>query len=61
MSLGALLDIQAEMRDAATTLDDSLFVEYWEKSVPPAKRIKEWLVRADALAVGWKPSAHLFK
>jgi hypothetical protein len=59
--LRALLDIQAEMRDAATTLDDSLFVEYWEKSVPPAKRIKEWLVRADALAVGWKPSAHLFK
>jgi hypothetical protein len=57
----ALLDIQEEMRTAAATLDDALFVEYWEKSVPPSSRIKEWLKRADSFAVGWKPSDHLFK
>lgn len=59
--LRALLDIQDEMRIAAATLDDALFVEYWERSVPPEKRIKEWLTAADELAVGWKPSKHLFK
>lgn len=58
--LRALSDIQSEMREAAATLDDALFVEYWETRVPPSKRIKEWLKRADGLAVGWKPSSHLF-
>jgi hypothetical protein len=57
----ALLDIQDEMRTAAATLDDALFIEYWEKSVPPQNRLKEWLQRADSLAVGWKPSNYLFK
>lgn len=28
-------------------MDDSLFVEYWGESVPPEKRIKRWLEKAD--------------
>ena len=59
--LRALLDIQEEMRTAAATLDDALFVEYWECSVPPERRLKEWVKRADKLAVGWKPSDYMFK
>lgn len=59
--LRALQDIEKEMRTAAKDLDDALFVEYWEKSVPPANRIKEWLKRADAHAKSWKPSRSLFK
>lgn len=57
----ALEDIQEEMRLAAGTLEDALFVEYWGESCSPAKRIKEWLRRADEYAVGWKPSRHLFR
>jgi hypothetical protein len=59
--LRALLDIQEEMRSAAAKLDDALFVEYWGRSVPAERRIKEWLLRADSLAVGWIPSESLFK
>jgi hypothetical protein len=55
----SLLDIQDEMRTAAATLEDALFVEYWKESVPPERRIKEWLKRADKLAVG--PSEVLFR
>lgn len=58
--LRALLDIEIEMRDAASKMDDALFIEYWGKSVPPENRITEWLVRADELAVNWTPSKHLF-
>jgi hypothetical protein len=56
----ALLDIQDEMRAAASRLEDALFVEYWGGSVPPENRIKRWLELADSMAVGWKPSATLF-
>lgn len=56
----ALLDIENEMRQAAESLDDALFVEYWGRPVPPENRIAEWLKRADALAQGWRPSEHLF-
>lgn len=59
--LRALLDIEKEMRTAAATLEDTLFVEYWGKPVPPKQRISEWLKRADRLAVGWKPSKVLFR
>ena len=59
--LRSLRDIEAEMRVAAQTLEDALFVEYWGVSVPPADRIKEWLVRADAVASTWKPSKELFQ
>jgi hypothetical protein len=57
----ALEDIQDEMRNAAKWLEDALFVEYWGESVIPSQRIKRWLIKADRVAVGWKPSAVLFK
>ena len=56
----ALKLIETEMREAARTLDDALFVEYWEESVQPENRIRRWLEKADALASDWKPSASLF-
>jgi hypothetical protein len=59
--LRALKDIEAEMMAAAQGLEDALFVEYWERSVRPSERIREWLKRADALAEGWQPSKALFR
>ena len=56
----ALKLIENAMRDAACIMDDALFVEYWGESVPPDKRIKKWLEKADALANDWKPSKSLF-
>lgn len=56
----ALKLIEAEIADAALRMDDALFVEYWGVSVKPAKRIKEWLKRADSYARDWKPSEVLF-
>ncbi|MDR1081090.1 MAG: restriction endonuclease [Deltaproteobacteria bacterium] len=56
----ALKLIQNEMRTAAQTMDDALFVEYWGESVMPAKRIERWLEKADAVAKGWIPSESLF-
>lgn len=56
----ALKLLQAEMLDAAGRLDDALFVEYWNESVPPDQRIKKWLLRADSLARDWLPSSSLF-
>ncbi len=58
--LRALKDIEAEMKKAAATLEDALFVEYWGMAVPPKERIKQWLVRADGFAKGWRPSQKLF-
>jgi len=57
----ALRDIEGEMRHAAKTLEDALFVEYWGVSVPPKNRIAEWLKRADEHAKIWKPSKELFR
>ena len=57
----SVMDIEQEMLDAAQRMDDELFVEYWEKSVPPEYRIAEWLQRADEYAVGWRPSEVLFQ
>jgi hypothetical protein len=60
----ALLRIQPQMVEAANYLDDSLFNEYWGRSVPPNKRIREWLRMADVYAKvanpPWKPSTVLF-
>lgn len=42
-------------------MPDALFVEYWGESVKPKDRIRKWLEKADEIAVGWKPSAVLFK
>jgi len=59
--LRALEDIEEEMKTAAATLEDALFVEYWGVSVPKSQRIKKWLERADAYAKGWRPSKELFR
>jgi hypothetical protein len=56
----ALADIETEMREAASTLVDSLFVEYWGERVPRKDRIARWLVMADGYATGWVPSLALF-
>lgn len=56
----ALKLIENEMREAARTMDDALFIEYWGESVSPDNRIKRWLEKADAFASGWKPSDSLF-
>ena len=56
----ALKLIEKEMRQVALTMDDALFIEYWGESVPPTKRIRRWLEKADEVASGWKPSASLF-
>jgi len=58
--LRALQDLEPEMREAAATLDDQLFVEYWGESVQPEQRIHQWLIRADSYARSWKPSEELF-
>lgn len=58
--LRALQDIQDAMRDAARRLDGALFEEYWGRDFPPADRVAEWLRRADALALTWRPSDYLF-
>jgi hypothetical protein len=59
--LRALFDIQSEMRNAALSMENALFVEYWGKSVRPKDRLKEWVIRADKYALTWKPSLHLFR
>lgn len=56
----ALKLIEAEMLAAAGRLEDALFVEYWDESVPPEERIERWLQKADALARDWTPSESLF-
>lgn len=56
----ALKLIENKMKEAALYMDDSLFVEYWGESVPPEKRIKRWLEKADELATEWVPSQSLF-
>ena len=53
--------LEADMLKAAKSMDDALFVEYWGESVAPKNRIRRWLEKADAIAVGWKPSAVLFR
>lgn len=58
--LRALLDIQDEMRQAALSLEDALFQEYWGVVPAPEQRILEWLRRADAFALNWRPSEYLF-
>lgn len=52
--------IEAEILDAASRLDDAVFVEYWGVSVPPSERIEQWLSKADCFARDWVPSNSLF-
>jgi hypothetical protein len=56
----ALAEIEDEMLDASLNMEDALFIEYWGESVPPAKRIENWLARADSFATDWMPSQDLF-
>ncbi len=56
----ALKLIEKEMREAASTMEDALFIEYWGESVPPEKRISRWLEKTDELARDWTPSKSLF-
>jgi hypothetical protein len=56
----ALKLIEREMRDAADTMNDALFVEYWGESVVSEKRLARWLEKADGYATEWKPSECLF-
>jgi len=56
----AIMLLERDMLEAAERLDDALFIEYWGESVPRDKRIARWLEKADAIAVGWKPSEVLF-
>ena len=56
----ALKLIEDEMREAALTMNDALFVEYWGESVLPENRISRWLEKVDGLATKWKPSECLF-
>lgn len=53
--------LERDMVRAAAEMEDALFVEYWGESVKPKDRIRKWLEKADEIAVGWKPSAVLFK
>ena len=57
----ALRGIEPEIRKAAASLDDALFVEYWGKSCAPSRRINEWLKCADRFAKDWHPSRNLFR
>ncbi len=56
----ALKMLENEMRQAALSMEDNLFVEYWGESAEPDERIRKWLEKADALATDWKPSEYLF-
>ncbi|MDR1230245.1 MAG: hypothetical protein LBK61_02465 [Spirochaetaceae bacterium] len=56
----ALKRIEKEMIEAALTMNDALFMEYWGETVPPEQRIKKWLEKADELARDWQPSKSLF-
>jgi len=52
--------IEKEMIEAANSLEDAVFMEYWGESVPPEKRIGKWLEKADSFAHEWVPSETLF-
>lgn len=52
--------LEDDILSAAARMEDALFEEYWGEAVPPERRIREWLRRADAIARDWTPSAYLF-
>ena len=58
--LRALKDIEDLMEDAASRMEDALFVEYWGQGCDPAHRIETWLQMADQHAKDWRPSDYLF-
>lgn len=65
--LRALLLLENDMRNAATYLEKSLYIEYWGEDAcskidlnNPDEIIGYWLERADYYAKEWKPSDFLF-
>lgn len=52
--------MENDILKASTEMDDALFLEYWGEVVRPDDRIRKWLEKADAIAVGWTPSQSLF-
>jgi len=56
----ALRDIETEMRVAFSSLDKSLFEEYWGYIPQDDEKISEWLKLADEYATNWIPSKSLF-
>ena len=56
----ALKLLEDDIEAASMEMDDALFIEYWGKSTIPKERIREWLAKADAIALGWIPSKTLF-
>lgn len=56
----ALKLLEQPMIEAAQSMDDALFKEYWGECVPYNQRISRWLEKADALATDWTPSKTLF-
>lgn len=56
----AIQGIENEIENAALSLDDALFEEYWGHTVPPPDRIAAWLKKADSHASDWTPSRSLF-
>lgn len=61
--LRALLHLEPLIEEVAGEIGHVLLEDYWGKGAPKSKRgrLREWLRRADAEAVGWRPSDHLFK
>lgn len=57
----ALKLLQPLILKAAGEIPDALFEEYWGERVKPKDRIKRWLEKIDAVAIGWIPSKVLFK
>ena len=54
--------LEPAMVQAAETLEDALFVEYWGEAVPKGTpRLKRWLEKADEIAKDWIPSSVMFK
>lgn len=58
--INSLIDIQDEIRTAARSLEDALFLEYWGVCPSVEHRLEEWLNRADGFAQDWSPSEYLF-
>jgi len=58
----SLQDIEPQMIEASRQIPDSIITEYWGAPAPRRElRLREWLRLADRHAVGWRPSASLFR
>lgn len=57
-----VVSLQNLMEAASHYLDDALFEEYWNESVPREDRLAWWLNKADSMTTSWerKPSELMF-